>query len=64
VPKEAERGTPQPLGPSPLPLLADFGMGPVTIGMQIPLRDQFARAIEADDEDAIDAILMALKFLD
>lgn len=45
---------------SPLPVVANFGAGPITIGLKLPpLSEQIATELEADDEDAIIAILLA-----
>ena len=45
---------------SPLPVVMDFGAGPVAIGMQIPLSQQLHNQLMADDEDALIAILLAI----
>ena len=49
-------------GPSPLPIMMDFGKGRIAVGMTAPsLSEAMHNQILADDEDAITAILLALQ---
>jgi len=54
--------TPKLAAQSPLPMVANFGQGNVTIGIQAPLNDLIEQQLMADEEDAMIAILLlALK---
>ncbi len=57
---EPEAPKPEPPIPSPLPMVMDFGSGPKTVGLMVPLSEQIQNQILADDDDAIIAILLAL----
>ncbi len=49
---------------SPLPMIMDFGAGPVAIGIEVPysLADAIQAQLIRDDEEALLAILIAAQY--
>ena len=60
IEKPDAKPAPELQSTSPLPVIMDFGAGPIAMGMQIPLSQQIHNQLMADDEDALIAILLAI----